>query len=443
MSGIDRARIVALDKRRVWHPYTAMDDYAERVDPLVVVRAEGARLYDADGRSYLDANSSWWVAALGHGHPRLVAALERQARAFPHVSLAGVTHAPAAELAEALCKVAPGAGGPRELAHVFYSDDGSTAVEVALKLALQYWAQNGRPERRAFVALEGGFHGETLGCTAVGGVEVFRRPFAGALAQVFHVPSPGDPAHSLDEAVAALEDVLAREADRVAALVLEPIVQGAAGMRIYDPAYLRAARALCDRHDVFLIADEVFTGYGRTGPMWACQHAGVTPDLLCTAKGFSGGMLPMAATLATRRIFEGFLGSPERAFYYGHSFCGNPLGAAVALEVLRVLEDEKLLEATRPKAARIARCFEALGALPGVSRTRALGMIGALDLAGEAGYLARAGWQVYEEARRRGAYLRPLGNVVYVTPPLVIGDAELDELLGIVTESVTAVAGAR
>lgn len=443
MSGIDRARIVALDKRRVWHPYTAMDDYAQRVDPLVVVRAEGARLYDADGRSYLDANSSWWVAALGHGHPRLVAALERQARAFPHVSLAGVTHAPAAELAEALCKVAPGAGGPRELAHVFYSDDGSTAVEVALKLALQYWAQNGRPERRAFVALEGGFHGETLGCTAVGGVEVFRRPFAGALAQVFHVPSPGDPAHSLDEAVAALEDVLAREADRVAALVLEPIVQGAAGMRIYDPAYLRAARALCDRHDVFLIADEVFTGYGRTGPMWACQHAGVTPDLLCTAKGFSGGMLPMAATLATRRIFEGFLGSPERAFYYGHSFCGNPLGAAVALEVLRVFEDEKLLEATRPKAARIARCFEALGALPGVARTRALGMIGALDLAGEAGYLARAGWQVYEEARRRGAYLRPLGNVVYVTPPLVIGDAELDELLGIVTESVTAVAGAR
>ncbi|HEY8494369.1 MAG TPA: aminotransferase class III-fold pyridoxal phosphate-dependent enzyme, partial [Myxococcota bacterium] len=262
MSGIDRARIVALDKRRVWHPYTAMDDYAQRVDPLVVVRAEGARLYDADGRSYLDANSSWWVAALGHGHPRLVAALERQARAFPHVSLAGVTHAPAAELAEALCKVAPGAGGPRELAHVFYSDDGSTAVEVALKLALQYWAQNGRPERRAFVALEGGFHGETLGCTAVGGVEVFRRPFAEALAQVFHVPSPGDPARSLDEALAALAGVLAREAERVAALVLEPIVQGAAGMRIYDPAYLRAARELCDRHDVFLVADEVFTGYG-------------------------------------------------------------------------------------------------------------------------------------------------------------------------------------
>jgi adenosylmethionine-8-amino-7-oxononanoate aminotransferase len=438
---MDRARIVALDKRRVWHPYTAMDEYAERVDPLVVVRAEGARLFDADGRSYLDANSSWWVAALGHGHPRLVAALERQARDFPHVSLAGVTHAPAAELAEQLCARAPRAPGRPLLEHVFYSDDGSTAVEVALKLALQYWAQNGRPGRRAFVALQGGFHGETLGCTALGGVEVFRRPFAGALAEVFHVASPGDPERSLDETLDALAAVLAREEERVAAVVLEPVVQGAAGMRIYDPAYLRVARDLCDRHDVFLIADEVFSGYGRTGPMWACQHAGVAPDLLCTAKGFSGGMLPMAATLATRRVFDGFLGAPERAFFYGHSFCGNPLGAAVALEVLRVYEEEKVLEEAAPKSARIADAFQAMAALPGVSRTRALGMIGALDLAGDAGYLARAGWRVYEEARRRGAYLRPLGNVVYVAPPLVIADADLEELLAIVAASVAAATG--
>lgn len=412
-----------------------MDDYAQRVDPLVVVRAEGARLYDADGRCYLDANSSWWVATLGHGHPRLVTALEKQARTFPHVSLAGVTHAPAAELAEAVCAVAPPG-----LEHVFYSDDGSTAVEVALKLALQFWSQNGRPERRAFVALAGGFHGETLGCTAVSGVEVFRRPFAGALAEVFHAPSPGDPDVPLERAIDALAELLAQESDRIAALVLEPIVQGAAGMRIYDRSYLRAARDLCDRYDVFLVADEVFTGYGRTGPMWACQHAGVSPDLLCTAKGFSGGMLPMAATLATQRLFDGFLGGSERAFYYGHSFCGNPLGAAVALEVLRIYEEEKVLAVTAAKAERIARCFAALGALPGVARTRSLGMIGALDLAGDAGYLAQAGWRVFEEARLRGAYLRPLGNVVYITPPLVIPDDDLDELLQIVSDSVTAVA---
>jgi adenosylmethionine-8-amino-7-oxononanoate aminotransferase len=443
VSPIDRERIVALDKQRVWHPYTAMDEYADRVDPLVVVRAEGSRLFDADGRAYLDGNSSWWVASLGHRHPRLVAALERQARAFPHASLAGVAHEPAAELADALCRVAPGAGSAEGgLEHVFFSDDGSTAVEVAQKLALQYWAQNSRPERRAFVALEGGFHGETLGCTALGGVELFRRPFAGALAPCFHAPSPADPEGSLETAADALEELLAREADRIAAVVLEPMVQGAAGMRVYDAAYLRAARTLCDRHDLFLVADEVFSGYGRTGPMWACQHAGVVPDLLCTAKGFSGGMLPMAATLARERIFQGFLGGSDRAFHYGHSFCGNPLGAAVALEVLRVYEEEKVLEGAARKAERIARTFAALGELPGVARTRALGMIGALDLAGDAGYLAQTGWRVYEEARRRGAYLRPLGNVVYVTPPLNIPDADLDELLAIVTESVTAVAEA-
>lgn len=433
---LDRERVVALDKRRVWHPYTSMDEYAKHVDPIVVVRADGPWLHDADGRSYLDANSSWWVASLGHNHPRLVAALARQARENCHSALAGMTNPPAAELAEALCAVAP-----RNLEHVFFSDDGSTAVEVALKLSVQYWAQNGRPERTRFAALGDGFHGETIGATAIGGVELFRRPFRGVLAECFHLPSPGDPAVSLERALAALEELLAREADTIACLVVEPIVQGAAGMWIHDPAYLRAARELCTRHDVFLVADEVFTGYGRTGPMWACEHAGVEPDLLCTAKGFSGGMLPMAATLATPRIFDGFLGGRERAFYYGHSFCGNPLGAAVAREVLRVYEDEQVLERAKPKAARIADAFEKLGALPGVARTRAIGMIGALDLDGPAGYLAGAGWRVYDEARRRGAYLRPLGNVIYVAPPLNIPDADLERLLATVAESVGAVAG--
>jgi adenosylmethionine---8-amino-7-oxononanoate aminotransferase len=441
----DRERVVALDKRRVWHPYTSMDEYAAKVDPIVVVRAAGARLFDADGRSYLDANSSWWVTSLGHNHPRLVAALERQARENCHSALAGMTHAPAAELAEAICAVAPRsepADRRAGLEHVFFSDDGSTAVEVALKLAVQYWAQNGRPQRTRFVALDGDFHGETIGATAIGGVELFRRPFAGVLADCFHVPSPGDPAVALDAAIDALAELLRRESDTIACVALEPVVQGAAGMWIHDPAYLRAARELCDRHDVLLIADEVFTGYGRSGPMWACQHAGIVPDLLCTAKGFSGGMLPMAATLATERVFAGFLGGRERAFYYGHSFCGNPLGAAVALEVLRVYEDERILERAQPKAARIAEAFAKLGALPGVARTRALGMIGALDLAGEGGYLAGVGWRVYEEALRRGAYLRPLGSVIYVAPPLNIDDADLDLLLSIVTESVAAVLGA-
>jgi adenosylmethionine---8-amino-7-oxononanoate aminotransferase len=428
-----RERIVALDKRRVWHPYTPMDRYRAEVDPIVVERAEGPYLFDVDGQRLIDANSSWWVAALGHNHPRLVAALRRQAERNCHSALAGMTHEAAAELAEALCGAAP-----EGLEHVFYSDDGSTAVEVALKLALQYWHQAGRPERTRFVALAGAFHGETLGVTAIGGVEAFRRPFAGAVFEPLRIPSPAD---GWEAAAQALADTLAHHAGEVAALVLEPVVQGAAGMRCSDPAFLRAARELCDRHDVLLVADEVFTGYGRTGPMWACSHGPVAPDLLCTAKGFTGGTLPMAATLASERLERGFAGADERAFWYGHSFCGNPLGAAVALEVLRVYEEERILEEARPKAARIAAAFAELAALPGVAGTRALGMIGALDLVGGEGYLARDGWAVYDEARKRGVYLRPLGSVVYVAPPLNIPDEVLGELLSVVRESVAAVAG--
>jgi adenosylmethionine-8-amino-7-oxononanoate aminotransferase len=410
-----RERIVALDKRRVWHPYTEMREYRERVDPLVVVEARGSRLFDADGRSYIDGNASWWSATLGHGHPRLLAALRRQSERMCHVALGGIVHEGAAELGEALCAVAP-AG----LEHVFYSDDGSTAVEVAMKLALQYWAQNGRPERRRFLALRDAFHGETLGVTSLGGVEAFRAPF-GELLGCVHVPPPRDP-EDAPGAFAALDRAFDEHAGELAAAVFEPVVQGAAGMRTYDPAFLRAARELCDRHDVFLVFDEVFTGYGRTGPMWACEHAGVAPDVLCTAKGFTGGMLPMAATLASERVFAGFLGAPDRAFYYGHTFCGNPLGAAVALEVLRVFDEERILERAKPRAERIRAAFCELRELPNVASTRSLGMIGALDLAGDAGYLTRAGWRVYEAARARGAYLRPMGNVVYVAPPLNISE---------------------
>ncbi len=435
MPPIDRDRIVALDKARVWHPYTEMSRYRANVDPLVVVRASGSRLEDADGRSYLDANASWWTAVVGHGHPRLVEALRRQSEALPHVALAGIAHEKASELAEALCATAPPG-----LSHVFYSDNGAGSVEVAMKLALQYWFQNGRPERRRFVALEEGYHGDTLGATALGGVEVFRRPFAGALVDCDHVPAPWMEG-GVEASIAALERVLDERAHEIAAVVLESMIQGSAGMEIIGAPFLRAARELCDRHDVFLVLDEVFAGYGRTGTMWACEHAGIAPDLLCTAKGFSGGVLPMAATLATERIFEGFLGEKERAFYYGHTFCGNPLGAAVALEVLRIFDEERVIERSKPKAERIAAAFEAMGELPAVTRTRSLGMIGALDLAGDEGYLAEAGWRVFAEARERGAYLRPLGNVVYVTPSLNIPDGDLEELLAIVRASVAAATG--
>jgi adenosylmethionine---8-amino-7-oxononanoate aminotransferase len=422
-----RQHIIEFDKRHVWHPYTAMGPYIERGSPLVIDRASGSRLFDADGRSYIDANSSWYCASLGHDHPRLLAALREQLATFAHVPLAGITHEPAVELARALVARAPW------LPRAFFSDNGSTSIEVALKLCLQYWHQNGRPERTRFIALEGAFHGETLGATALGGVDVFRRPFASVVLDCVHVPP--EPS-GYEAAFASLSRALSQAGDSIAGVVLEPVVQAAGGMRIYDPELLRAARELTRKHDTFLVLDEVFTGFGRTGPFWAAEHAGVKADLLCSGKGLSGGLLPFAATLASERIFEGFLGAPERAFYYGHTYCGNPLGARLALEVLRVYDDEHIVERAQPKATRIQRTFERLRAEPHVARTRSLGMVGALDLSG--GYLEARGQIVYQEALRRGAYLRPLGNTVYVTPPINIPDADLDELLGIVEESVRA-----
>lgn len=431
---VNRAQILDLDRRYVWRPYTSSEDH-EGGDDLVVVHAEGAHLVDADGRRLLDATSSWWTCNLGYGHPRLVAAVERQVRTLAHVALAGATHRPAAELAERLVAAAP--KGDRRLARVFYSDDGSTSVEAALKIAFQYWAQNGRPERTRFLALPGAYHGDTIGAMSVGALEEVGRVFRPLLTGVNDAPRPRS-ADEWEQAIDALIATLEAEADRVAGVVVEPLVQGAAGMQIYAPALLARLREACDRVDTFLIADEVFTGLGRTGTLWACEQAGVVPDLLCAAKGLSGGMLPFAATLATDRLFDGFRGDMSRALLHGHTFCGNPLGAAVALEVLEVMADERILEGLAPKAAAIARCFEGLGSLPGASRPRALGMIGAIDL-GSGGYLGKTGWRVHDAAKRRGVLLRPLGDTVYVVPPLTIGEDDLANLLGVVEASVREV----
>jgi adenosylmethionine-8-amino-7-oxononanoate aminotransferase len=441
---MERAELVALDKRYVWHPYTAMEEYIARTDPLVVVRAEGPYLYDADGTRYLDANGSWWVSTLGHRHPRLIRALTEQAGRLPHTSLAGVTHEPAARLAEELVALAPGAGredvpAAQRLSRVFYSDNGSTAVEVAIKMAAQYWAQNGRRTRTRFITLSGAFHGETLGSTSVGGVEVFREVFGPLLFDVVHVPSPAEPG-GWERAFAQVEATLRQHPDDIAAVILEPLIQGAAGMRMYSPDFVRAVREATHAADTFLIADEVFTGLGRTGARFACDVAGVVPDLLCLAKALSGGVLPFAVTLATERLFSGFLGGRERALYYGHSYCGNPLGAAVAREVLAVYRDEDVLGQVARKAPRVAAAFQRMAeTIPGVTRPRALGMVGAVDLGG-GGYLARGGWRVYEAARRRGLYLRPMGDTVYVAPALNLPDAALDELLAGVEASLREVA---
>lgn len=433
-----RDALVALDRKHVWRPFASTEDHETR-DPLVVTHAEGARLTDADGRTYLDATGSWWCTHLGHANPRLIEALRRQTEALPHCALAGIAHRPAAELAEALVAAAPRAEGDATLDRVFFVDNGSTAVEVALKLAFQYWQQNGRPQRQRFLALPGGYHGDTLGAMSIGALDEVGAVFAPLLFATNDAEPIVDPegwAPVFDGLIAQLE----ADGDTIAGVVVEPIVQGACGMRMYPPSELARLREACDRVDTFLIADEVFTGLGRTGPMWGCDHAGVAPDLLAVAKGLSGGLLPFGVTLASKRIHDGFRGDTRRAFLHGHTFCGNPLGAAVALEVLRIYREDDVIAAAKPKAERMADAFAAMGELPGTRHARALGMVGAIDL-GEGGYHSRIGWEVQEAARERGIWLRPLGNVVYAVPPLNITDPDLDALLDGIREALTSVLG--
>ena len=439
-----RSELIDLDKRFVWHPYTDLDRWEGEEARLVAASCEGAWITDVDGRRYLDANGSWWVSSLGHRHPRLIEALTRQAGALPHVALAGITHEPAARLAAELAQVAPGAGvapPEQQLTRTFFSDDGSTAVEVALKLCAQYWAQNGRPKRTRFITLSGAFHGETMGSTSVGGVAEFREVFAPLLFEVVTVPSPAEE-NGWERAISGIEEALRTRGDEIAGVIVEPLLQGASGMQVYDGAFLRRVREATRAADTFLIADEVFTGLGRTGAMTACERAGVVPDVLCLAKALSGGLLPFAATLATTRIYEGFRGGRERSFNYGHSYCGNPLGAAVGREVLAVLRDEDAIARVQARAPKIEAAFRELAdTLPGLERPRALGMMGAVDLGG-GGYLAGSGWKVYEAALRRGVVLRPLGSTVYIAPMLTLPDADLDLLLGVVRESIAEVVGA-
>lgn len=422
--------LIALDRAHLWRPYTSSADHETR-SLFVVDRAEGPWLIAADGRRVLDASGSWWCNNLGHGHPRLREALRRQAERMMHCTLAEATHEPAALLAAELAEAAPNG-----LNRVFYSDNGSTSVEVALKMAFQYWQQNGRPQRKRFLALPGAYHGDTIGAMSASAVDEFNAVFRPLL---FDVGRPAEPVERDWEPVFdELFALLRRDADQIAAVIIEPLVQGAAGMRMYPAELLSALREEVERADTFLIADEVFTGFGRTGPMWACDEAGIAPDILCTAKGLSGGVLPFAATLASDRVYDGFRDDKSRALMHGHTFCGNPLGAAVAREVLAIYRDEQILEAAKPKAARLAKRIEEMNGVAGVSSPRALGICAAFEV-GERGYMGAIGWEISDAALELGAHLRPLGNTIYVVPPLNIEDTDLERLLDIVHESTERV----
>lgn len=446
---LDRSRIVQMDKRMIWHPYTQMRRYIDEVDPVVVARAEGIYLYDADGTRYVDGNASWWVNVLGHNHPRLMEAIRRQTETLAHCSMAGMTHEPAVRLAE---KLLPMCGG--SFSRIFFSDDGSTAVEVAVRMAHQYWKNVGRPEKRRFVTLSGAFHGETVGAASVSGSKVFHEALSDLLFDRVILPSPAEAKAEAEAgrgewhegAFERARTILEEASGEVAAVVVEPLVQGAAGMLMYPPGYLSALRDLCRDLDVLLIADEVFVGYGRTGRFLAQHNAGVEADIVCLAKGFSGGVLPMAATLASERVFEAFLGGPDRTLWYGHSFTGNPLGCAVALETLEVYEDEDIVGGLGPRMEALQRGLDSISSHPWVTDPRRTGMIGAFTLAGpgasgESDYLDDSGWRFYAEARKRGAILRPMGNVVYFVLPLVITVDQIDALFDLVGDTLETVFG--
>jgi len=433
MSGAepDAAQVLAWDSAHVWHPYCAHD----HVPPPEFVRcASGAYLELDDGRRIIDGNGSWWVSVLGHNHPSVVDAMRRQLDDMAHVSLAGLTHEPAARLAHRLVQLAPPG-----LNRVFYSDNGSTAVEFAIRAAFQFHQQNGAPERRRFITFDGAYHGDTLGAVSVGGVDTFHERFGPLLFGAIRVASPSAP-RWYEDSVARLEATLNADGDTVAAVIVEPLIQGAAGMLMYPAGALRTIADACARHGVLLIADEVFVGFGRTGTMFACEQAGVTPDFLCLSKGLTGGAMPFAATLTTERLFDGFRGDRSRMLHYGHSYCGNPLGCAAAHGTLDAFESEGVLAGIPVRAALMDDGLRQIGGSDFVRTVRRTGLVGAVQIGEGSDYDRPVGWQVYAEALARGAYLRPLGNVVYFVPPLNVETSVLERLLGIADDAIRAVA---
>ncbi len=450
----DRARIDLLvddDRRHLWKPFTQMRAY-QATEPVIIERAEGCWLCDVHGRGYLDGNSSLWVNLHGHRKPEIDRAVADQLTRIAHSTMLGPSNVPAIELARALVDLAPSP----DLTRVFYSDSGSTAVEIAVKMAFQYWQQTaGGTERTVFVRLDNAYHGDTIGSVSVGGIDLFHGVYGPLLFQTDRAFSPncyrcpvGQTHPGCDAAcTGSIREAFERNEGKVAALIVEPLMQGAAGILIYPPEVLRRAADIAHEHGALLIVDEVATGFGRTGELFACQHARVRPDLMAVAKGLSGGYLPLAATLATEVIHEAFLGehTEYRTFFHGHSYTGNPLACAAANANLQLFADGHLMERVRRTSARLGERLAAMRDLPHVGDVRHLGLIAGVELALDPATRTpfapdlQAGNAVCLAARERGVMVRPLGDVVVLMPPLGIGDDELDLLCGVVHECIDEV----
>lgn len=432
----------------LWHPCTQMQEHLDGAPLLAISRGEGAWLIGHDGRRYLDAVSSWWTNLFGHAEPRIAAAIATQASRLEQVMLAGFSHEPAIELAEQLIALAP-----TGLRKVFYADNGSSAVEVALKMSFHAHLNAGEQGRHKFIALSNGYHGETLGALAVTDIPLYRRTYAPLMMSPLFAPSPdaylAEPGESAEDcalrAADALEALLIEHSKQVSALIVEPLVQCAGQMRMHHPAYLRRTRELCDIHGVHLIADEVAVGFGRSGTLFACEQASISPDLMCLSKGITGGFMPLAAVLATQAIYERFLSpSRERAFLHSHSYTGNPIACAAALQCLAIFRQDDVIASNRRISARMAELAQPFAAHPNVADVRQTGMILAIELAadgvGRTPFPAeqRRGQRAYRRALEMGVVLRPLGDVLYWMPPYCVDEAALLSLAAATASAIEA-----
>ena len=443
---MDKKSLADIDRKHIWHPFTQMKEWEEET-PLIIESGEGSHLIDIDGNRYIDGVSSLWVTVHGHQKKEIDQAIKAQLGKIAHSTLLGLSNVPSIELAKKLVEISP-----EGLTRIFYSDSGSTAVEIALKMAFQYRQLIGQKSKTKFIGLKEAYHGDTIGSVSVGGMDIFHQIFRPLLFDAHRVMAPYcyRCEKGLERAACALaclsdvEDVMKRHGNNVAALVMEPLVQGAAGMITHPEGYLKGVRDLCDRYDIHLILDEVATGFGRTGRMFASDHEGVSPDIMAVAKGITGGYLPLAATLTTEEVYEAFKGEYRelKTFFHGHTYTGNPLACAAAIASIDLFEKEGTLKRLEEKIEQLSKGLRTFDVLPHVGEVRQRGFMVGIELVRnkpkKSGYPqeARAGHRVTLEARKRGVIIRPLGNVVVLMPPLSISPDELDELLDVLYESI-------
>ncbi len=432
------------DRRFIWHPYSRFSEINAEDFPIIV-RGRGPYLYDNTGRRYLDGISSWWSCNLGHSRPAIVKAIQRQAPELQHSILGNLSHPRAIALAAALNNVLPGAHW-----RAFFASDGASAIEAGLKIAVQYWHNLDQPRRHKFVSLENAYHGDTLGAMAVGYQPKFHRPFRHMLSRPWQAPSPccadcswgRTPASCRRECFAPMQKIIAAHAAEIAAVIVEPLCQGAAGMRIYHPDYLRRLARLCRQYGILLIADEIAMGMGRTGRMWTFEHAGITPDIVCVGKGLAAGYLPISATMVRQQIYQTFQDLPaDRTFYHGHTFAGNPLACAAAIAVLDFYRKNDVVRRARQTGEILASEFMELQKMPGVKNIRCLGMVAACELEDRRGGGGSRAQSVRRILQRQGVLIRPLGNVLYLLPPLLTPPAMLRNLVRMLRDAIHASAG--